>query len=115
MNLIVSLDVVTGEPVSTREFLGYNTLDKNEFIDFISTCGSIKNKLILADMCFISKVNIDYITSNDGFYIVPFSKNRKEYKECTKATRGKKASIIYSRGRKNDIVEYKEYDKDDKK
>ena len=114
INLIVALDVVTGEPVSTRVFPGYS-LDKSDFIEFISTCGSIKNKLILVDMGFFSKENTDYITSNDGFYIIPVSENRKEYKECTKATRGKKASFIYSKGRKNDIVEYKEYEKDGKK
>ena len=94
MNLIVFLDVVTGEPVSTRVFLGY-TLDKNEFLDFILTCRYIKNKLILVDRCFFSKENIDYITSNYGFYIITVSENRKEYKECTKATRGKKASFIF--------------------
>lgn len=108
MNLIVALDIETGEPVSTRVFPGY-TLDKRAFVDFISTCGSIKNKLILIDMGFFSEENVKYITGNGGSYIIPVSKNRNVYNECTKATRGKKASFIYTRNRKSDVVEYKEY------
>ena len=108
MNLIVSLDVETGEPVSTRVFPGY-TIDKSAFIDFVSSFSSVKNKLILMDMGFFSQENIDHITSNGGSYIIPVSQNRVEHKEYTKATRGKKASFLYYKGPKNDVVEYKDY------
>ena len=108
MNLIVAFDIKTGEPVSTKVFPGY-MLDKSAFIDFISTFGSVKNKLLLMDMGFFSKENVEYIIKNGGSYIIPVSENRTEYKEYAKTTRGKRASFIYYKGKKNDVVEYKEY------
>ena len=111
MNLMVALDVDTGEPVSTRVFPGYS-LDKCVFVDFVSTLGSVRNKLILVDMGFFSRENMDYIEENGGSYIVPVSENRKEYKEFSKSTRGRNASFIYHRNGKNDVVEYREYEGD---
>lgn len=108
MNLIVALDIRTGEPVSTKVFPGY-MLDKSAFIDFISTFGSVRNKLLLMGMGFFSRENVEYITESGGSYIIPVSENRMEYKEYAKATRGKRASFIYYKGRKNDVVEYKEH------
>lgn len=109
MNLMVALNVETGEPVSAKVFPGY-TVDRSVFIDFISTCGTVRNKLILADMGFFSAENTDYIDRNGGHYIVPVSENRKVYGECARPAMGRKASFIYHRKGRNNIVEYKEYD-----
>ena len=82
MNLMVSLNLETGDPVSAKVFPGY-TVDRSVFIDFISSCGTVRNKLILANMGFFSAENTDYIDRNGGHYIVPVSENRKVYGECT--------------------------------
>lgn len=109
MNLMVALNVETGEPVSAKVFPGY-TVDRSVFTDFISACGTVRNKLILVDMGVFSTDNTDYIDRNGGHYIVPVSGKTTVYGECTKPAMGRKASFIYHRKGRNDIVEYKEYD-----
>ena len=98
--------------ISASLYLQGYSLDKSIFVDFVSTLGSVRNKLILVDIGIFSRENMDYIEENGGSYIVPMSENRKEYNELSKSTRRRNASFIYHRNGKNDVVKYREYESD---
>lgn len=107
MNLMVALDVKNLEPIATHAFPGY-MLDKADFISFCSMLGDISNKIVLIDMGFFSEDNLNYIESNKGYYIIPVSQNRKEYKEIIKDNKGRFAQFLYHKNNKVDTVEYRE-------
>lgn len=107
MNLMVALDIKTLEPIATQVFPGYS-LDKTNFIPFCDTIGNISDKIILIDMGFFSLDNLKYIEEKKGYYVIPVSENRIEYKEISKNKRGRLAQFLYHKNNKIDTVEYKE-------
>lgn len=108
MNLMVALDVKTLQPVATHVFPGY-MLDKVDFISFCSMIGSISGKILLVDMGFFSEENLTYIKAKNGFFVIPVSMNRKEYKNIISTLNNQMIKqFLYHRGNKIDTVEYYE-------
>ena len=114
MNLMMAMDVKSHFPVGVHVFPGY-MLDKKDFIDFSSGIGSLKGKIILLDMGFFSTENMNFITSQEGNYVIPVSENRADYKEISSPRKGRVAQFLYHRNRKVDTVEYREMKKDNRK
>lgn len=114
MNLMMAMDAKSHLPVGVHVFPGY-MVDKKDFIDFATGIGSLKGKIILLDMGFFSAENMNFITSQEGNYVIPVSENRAYYKEITSPRKGRIAQFLYHRNSKVDTVEYREMKKDNRK
>ena len=107
MNLMVALDCDSRMPVASRVFPGY-MLDKKDFTDFMDGIGSIDGKVILVDMGFFSAENLDYISRNGAYYVIPVSRNLCDYKLASSPGKGGRlAQFLYHAGRRTDTVEYR--------
>ncbi len=107
MNMMVALDVETLQPIATHVFPGY-MLDKSDFISFCSMIGDINGKILLVDMGFFSEENLDFIKARKGYYVIPISINRKEYKEIVSSLDNNLTQFLYHKNNKIDTVEYYE-------
>ncbi len=104
MNMLTVYDLDSSTPILAKTYPG-SVLDKTSIKDLLALF-KIKDKLIIIDAGFYSKENIELI-SNDNQYIIPLSKNLKEYKSHID-TLDYKNSFIYESNHKKDPIYYKE-------
>lgn len=107
MNLMVALDVESLQPIATKAFPGYLP-DKSDFRAFCADMGDLRGKVLLVDMGFFSRSNVELVESWGAFYVIPVSANRSEHKALSAGRRGRPSQFLYRRGGKTDPVEYRE-------
>lgn len=112
MNVLMAYDINTNTPLASKTYDG-STLDKTSIKDFLELY-SFNNTLFIIDAGFYSNENIKLFSQNNCKYIVPLSRNLKEYKEVT-ASMDLKDNFVYEASNKKTVIEYNIYSKNDKK
>lgn len=112
INVLMAYDIETKTPLASKTYDG-SMLDKTSVKDFLDLY-AFKNTLFVIDAGFYSNDNLNLFSKNDCKYIIPLSRNLKEYKEAT-ADMNLNENFVYETSNKRTVIEYKCYSTANKK